>query len=148
MHTETVRPTFKFWPMMWLGEIGFLAVTMPRSFDWRIAACWSTLDRAQLGTRVVNRNEFHALLLLHGSLPPDLVETGTADASLSGMTVPRLQLLSRLEPRGGVHRSSSQAPRLVGQLSHSFVLVVLPSFPIGSHVVTHLTVVSAPCCQC
>ena len=46
---------------------------------------------------------------------------------------------------GYVHRSTSQAPRLVGQLSHSSVFVVLPCFPFGSHVVSHLTVVSTPC---
>ena len=33
------------------------------------------LDRAQLLTSVVNRNEFHALLLLHWNLLPELVET-------------------------------------------------------------------------
>ena len=60
---------------MWLGEIGFSAV-MPRSFDGIDAR-----------TSVVNRNEFHALLLLHWSLLPELVENGTVDASLSGMTV-------------------------------------------------------------
>ena len=47
-----------------------------------------------------------------------------------------------------VHGSFSQAPRLVGQLSHSFVLVGLRCFLFGSHVVTHLIVVSALCCQC
>ena len=47
-----------------------------------------------------------------------------------------------------VHRSLSQALRLVGGMSHGFVLVVLPCFPFGSHVVTHLTVVSALFCQC
>ena len=73
--------------MMWFGEIGFPAVTMPRSFDWGIDACWPVLDRAQLWTSLVNRDEFHALLLLRWSLLPELVETGTVDASLSGMTV-------------------------------------------------------------
>ena len=66
---------------MWLGEIGFPAVTTLRSHDWRIVACWPVLDRAQLSTSVVNRNEFHALLLLHRSLLPEKVETGAVDAS-------------------------------------------------------------------
>ena len=52
-----------------------------------IDACWPALDRSQLWTSVVIRNEFHALLLLHWSLLPELVETGAVDASLSGMTV-------------------------------------------------------------
>ena len=56
---------------------------------------------------------------------------------------PGLQLLSQLAPR----EVFTQAPRLVGQLSHRVVFVVLPCFSFGSHVVTHLTVVSAPCCQ-
>ena len=60
---------------MWLGEIGFTAVTMPRSFDSGIDACWPVLDRAQLWTSVVNRHEFHALLLLHWRLFSELVET-------------------------------------------------------------------------
>ena len=72
--------------MMWLGEMGFPAVTMPRSCK-RIDACWPVLDRAQLWTSAVNRNELHALLPLHWSLLPELIETGTVDASLSGMTV-------------------------------------------------------------
>ena len=61
--------------MMWLGEIRFPAVTMPRSFDWGNDACWPEKVGAQLLTSVVNRNEFHALLLLHWSLLPELVET-------------------------------------------------------------------------
>ena len=61
---------------------------------------------------------------------------------------PGLQLLRQLGPRRGVHRSPSQAPRLVDQMSHSFVSVVSLCFPFKSHVVTHLTVVSALCCQC
>ena len=49
---------------------------------------------------------------------------------------PGLQLLRQLGPRRIVHRSLSQAPRLVDQLAHTFVSVVLPCFPFGSHVVT------------
>ena len=53
------------------------------------------------------------------------------------------QLADMLTEGSFVHRSPSQAPHLVDQLSHSFVSVVLPCFPVGSHVVTLLD-----CCLC
>ena len=76
MHTETQSPRFEFWPLMWLGEIDFSAVTLPRLFDWGNDARWPVLDRAQLLTsRVGNRNEFPALLFVARSLLPESVET-------------------------------------------------------------------------
>ena len=75
MHTETERPRFEFWPMTWLGEIGFLAVTMLRSLNWRNDTCWPALDRGQVWISVVNRIEFHALPFVHWSLLPEMIET-------------------------------------------------------------------------
>ena len=46
---------------------------MSRSFDWDNDTCRPVLDRAQLLTSDVN--EFHALLFVLRSLPPELAET-------------------------------------------------------------------------
>ena len=58
MHTETERPRFQFLLVMWLGEIGFPAGTMPRSLGWGNAACFAsiglceTLDQCRASERV------------------------------------------------------------------------------------------------
>ena len=69
------RPKFEFWPMMWLGEIDFSAVTWPRLFHWGNDACWPIVDRSQFLTRVGSRNEFFALLFVPRILLPESVET-------------------------------------------------------------------------
>ena len=47
----TERPRFDFWPMMWMGEIGFFAVTMlGRSMG--NDACWPVLDQCRESKRV------------------------------------------------------------------------------------------------
>ena len=87
----------------------------------------------------------HSIVFSHQNVPPIMF---CRDFMVScEISSPSLQLLSLLGPRRGIHRSPSQAPRLVGQLSHSFVFF-WEGVPFGSLVVSRLSAVSAPCCPC
>ena len=74
MRTEKERPKIEVWPVMMMGETGFLAVTMSRYFDWGMDPGRPLLDRAQIMSSVVKWDEFQALLFVPRRL-------------LSGMTV-------------------------------------------------------------
>ena len=60
---------------MMAEKSGSLAGKMSRSFDWDNDTCRPVLDRPQLLTSVVKRDEFCALLFVPRSLLPESVET-------------------------------------------------------------------------